>query len=260
VEALILAAGIARRLESGTPKCLLAFDRVPLLHRHLAHLARLGVRRATIVVGYRAAEIEQSVARLVPAPSIEVRFVLNPRFREGSILSLREGLAAIGAGAAAVTVMDADVLYEPLVLERLISASGTCFLMDETHPETGEEMMLAARAGRIHRIARCVGRGWDETGEGVGFLRVDASDLLALRTAVDATLAACGTALDYEVAIDAFLADRPARYVRVGGLAWTEIDFPEDVLAAERDVLPIVRLREQAVDLPPVPESAHHRA
>ena len=241
VEAVILAAGVARRLESDTPKCLLSFDGVTLLQRHLSHLARLGVARTTVVVGYRAGEVEERVA---PAPPMEVRFVRNERYREGSILSLRVGLAEVRPGRD-VVVMDADVLYEPLVLERLLAARGTCFLLDETHPETGEEMMLAVRGGRVRRIARRVGSEWDETGEGVGFLRVDAGEVAELRAAVEKMLEASGAGLDYELAVDAFLQEHPAGYVRVGGLAWTEIDFPSDVRTAQQDVLPTVRLRER---------------
>ena len=246
MEAIILAAGIARRLRpymDARPKCLLAFDGRTLLARHLEQLARLGVERATIVTGHMAEQIEGPFATF---PGIEVRFAHNDRFTEGSILSMRYGLAA--SDDDDVLVMDADVLYEPDVLARLVMADGCCFLLDETSAETGEEMMLGARQGRVMTIARSVGHDWDEVGEGVGFFRVARAAKQALIDVTDRFIADGQTRVEYEAAIDVFLKDHVAGYVRVGDLAWTEIDFPEDVEKAEREVLPVVREREGAVN------------
>lgn len=242
MEAVILAAGVARRLRpymDDQPKCLLMFDGRSLLERHLTLLRELGVERVTIVTGHLAELIEGPFRDF---PGLAVRFVRNERYTEGSILSMRVGLDGIDHDAL---LMDADVLYERDVLARLVSARGSCFLLDETADETGEEMMLGARDGLVRTIARRVGDGWDDRGEGVGFFRVEGAQIPALLQATDALLAEGHSRVEYEAAIDVFLKDHPAGYVKVGDLAWTEIDFPEDVQKAEVHILPVIRAQER---------------
>jgi choline kinase len=241
MRAIILAAGIARRLTpymKDHPKCLLEFDGRTLLDRHLANLAALGVERAVVVTGHMAEQIERPFRTFT---GLGLRFVRNERYTEGSILSMRYGLEGCDEDCI---VMDADVLYDPEVLARLVRAEGCAFLLDETSEETGEEMMLGARAGRVHTIARRVGTDWDEVGEGVGFFRVAKEAVPRLVAITDELIAEGQTRVEYEAAIDLFLKDNVAGYVKVGDLAWTEIDFPEDVEKAEREVLPAIRAVE----------------
>ena len=238
MEAVILAAGVARRLRpymDDQPKCLLSFDGRTLMERHLTLLRELGVPRVTIVTGYLADVLE---GRFRDFPGLELRFVRNERYTEGSILSMQVGLEGLSHDAL---LMDADVLYEREVLARLVAAEGSCFLLDETADETGEEMMLGARGGLVRTIARRVGDGWDERGEGVGFFRVRGDQIAALLDVTAALVADGQTRVEYEAAIDIFLKDHPAGYVKVGDLTWTEIDFPEDVHKAETHILPVIR-------------------
>jgi choline kinase len=44
--------------------------------------------------------------------------------------------------------------------------------------------------------------------------------------------------MEYEDALLEFFQNVKVGYETIGGLAWTEIDFTEDVAKAERDVLP----------------------
>ena len=46
---------------------------------------------------------------------------------------------------------------------------------------------------------------------------------------------------DYEVTLDAVLRRHPFVAVSTGGLPWIEIDFPQDLQAAESEVLPRIR-------------------
>ncbi|MBI4617938.1 MAG: phosphocholine cytidylyltransferase family protein [Planctomycetes bacterium] len=243
MQALIFAAGVSRRLAGyleGKPKCLLSFAGKTLLERHMANLARYGVGRVTVVTGYLADTIERGYAAF---PGLAIRFARNDRFREGSILSMIRGLET--AGPDDLLLMDADVLYEPEVLGRLVRAKGCAFLLDETAAETGEEMMLGARDGLVRTIARRVGADWDEVGEGVGFFRVTRELAPRLLAIAREHSAAGETSLEYEAALDILLREHPAGYAKVGDLAWTEIDFPADVERAAREILPRVLAAER---------------
>ena len=96
--ALILAAGVGRRLSEapahrGKPKSLLEFDGVSLMARHLEALRQQGVTDITVVAGFEAEALR---AVLDGQPGVTV--VLNPDFREGSVVSLWAGRAVLRSG------------------------------------------------------------------------------------------------------------------------------------------------------------------
>lgn len=255
--ALLLAAGRGRRLGAmgrDIPKCLIRLDGRSLLSRHLAIFRALGIERALLVLGYRAEDVHAELA-LLRAPqggrppvlpsAFPVETVFNEEFQRGNILSLATGLAQLpqGADAPDVIVMDADVLYPKALFARLAgSAHRSCVLLDRTSSQTGEEMMVGVRGGRVARIARPLdATQYDVLGETVGFLKVAGADLPALRDAVAEVVAEGGLDNEYETAYERFVLRREVGFEAVDDLPWTEIDFPEDVVRAEEQVLPEVR-------------------
>ncbi len=244
-QAVILAAGRSTRLGAaaeGRPKSLLRFGGRTLMDRHLEQLAALGVDSVVIVTGYRADVLRAEVH--APA-GVRVRFAHNARFEAGNILSLRTGLAAYPGGD--VVVMDADVLYEPAVLERLAMVDGFGVLLDDTSVSTGEEMMCGVLDGRVRAIARGLDPdGFDLVGETVGFLRIPGEIVPRILDAIDAIVADGGEDADYEAAVATLLDETPADWLPVGDLAWIEIDFPEDLERARREVYPLVSATEES--------------
>src|SRR4029077_8298360 len=111
VTAILLAGGVGKRLlgtSGGRPKCLIEIGGRSLLGRLLDGLAAAGVRDAVVVTGFGDAAVRAAIGD-GPA-GLAVRYVVNPRFREGAILSLA---CAADALAGPVLVMDADVLCAP---------------------------------------------------------------------------------------------------------------------------------------------------
>ena len=53
MKALILAAGIGKRLKADVPKILLRIGNKSLLERHYENLLSLGVKKIGIFVGYK---------------------------------------------------------------------------------------------------------------------------------------------------------------------------------------------------------------
>ena len=150
MKALILAAGVGRRLgeaAGGRPKALLTFGGKTLLRRHVELLAAAGVDEVVIGVGHRAAAIEAELARI--GSERPIRSVHNPRYREGSVVTLwtlRHELAFGGD----VLLMDADVLYDRRILSRLRTlhptlawnAEGEKFLWIEGHHPFGSTQAM----------------------------------------------------------------------------------------------------------------------
>ena len=247
MHAIILAAGRGKRLAGhnpdGHPKCLMEFGGQSLLARHLDLLFRFGVHGADLVVGYEADRIIEHVATLRSRPDVAWHF--NPRYEQGSVLSLWAAADTLNAGEP-VLVMDADVLYHPGILQRLVQTKvENCYLLDRDFLPGDEPVKIAVRDGVMVEFRKQLAPDllYDTLGESVGFFRFgpECAAAIAARCArYDAE--GLGDA-PHEEALRDVLLERPGDfgYEDVSGLPWIEIDFPEDVVRASADVLPAIR-------------------
>jgi len=241
MRAIILAAGVGSRLfgDNGDqpPKSLLELGGRTLLARHLETLAALGVGPVTVVVGYRAPEVEAEARR---AGGANVRTVLNMRFREGSLVSLWTAAETLRAGEP-VLFMDADVLYDRRMIERLVIApGGSCFLFDSAVGADDDPVLICLRGGRIAEFGKLKRGAFDRVGEWPGFLRLDAAAARALADALARFMEAGRTAEPYEAAMREVVLAAPERFAieDISGIPWVEIDFPADLARAREQVLP----------------------
>jgi choline kinase len=237
MKAVILAAGVGKRLWEVTqhrPKCLIEIGGRSLLHRYLEILVGLGIRRTTIVVGYRQEMIRAAVER--DACGVTVDFLVNDQFHRGSISSLWIARTALDDD---VIVMDADVLFHRDILRRLVESSHeNALLMDETVRQTGEECMVVVAGGRVIALTKKMPDRYDYAGEGVGFLRVRHADTPHMVESLQSHIDKGSWNMEYEDALQQFFQTVKVGHEKIGGLPWTEIDFVEDVKKAELDVLP----------------------
>ncbi len=237
MKAIILAAGIGKRLWTVTqhrPKCLLELGGRTLLVRYLDALAAMGIKQAVIVVGYKQEMIRANIGS--DCRGVEVRYLVNEQYQRGSIASLWVARTELDGD---VLIMDADVLFHRTVLRRLIqSAWPTALLLDETVTQKTEECMAIVRGGRVVALTKRMPERYDFAGEGVGFLKVERADTGPLITSLKSHLDRNELDMEFEDALLEFFARVRVGYEKVGGLPWIEIDFPEDVTRAERDVLP----------------------
>lgn len=248
MRAIILAAGTGTRLapleEDRPPKCLLRFGGKTLLERQLRALRKVGVEEVTLVLGYRAEEVEAEL-RAVGA-SQAPRTVLNHRYEEGSVVSLWCAREALSAGHEAL-LMDADVLCDARVLERLAAAPRPdSFLLDRELEEGEEPVKICVRDGVPVEFRKRIDPAleYDFAGESVGFFRLSGSTARRLAKRAEGYVRGGRAAEPYEEVLRDELLERPPGsfgFVDVTGLPWTEIDFPEDVRRAEREILPSLR-------------------
>ncbi len=241
-KAIICAAGVGNRLGApwnAEPKALLRVGGRTLLERHLAILEVAGVDEIVIGVGYRADLITAELEAI--GAGSNVRTVVNPRYREGSMVTvwcLREELARGGP----VLLMDADVLYDARMMRRLCrSRHADCLLYDADIEDGEEPVKICLRAGEIVDFGKTVSPDHDRHGESVGFFRFspETASRLAAIVAGYVESGRCGEM--YEEAIRDLLRAMPAGTFGiedVTGLPWIEIDFPRDVARAETEVLP----------------------
>lgn len=244
MKAIMLAAGVGKRLfgedENPPPKVLMEFSGRSLLARHIDNLQALGVHELTMVLGHRRHVIEAAATDLSP-PGF-VKFVYNPRFLEGSVISFRSAAEVLASGQR-VLFMDADVLYHPDLLERLVgSAHENCFLLDRDFEDGEDPVKLCIRDGQPVEFGKRVEGDFDFMGEWPGFMAMSGD--IAGKTAAAARIVEEGDPMaPYEDAMARVLVSEPPGtfgFEDVTGVPWIEIDFPEDRVRAERAILPLL--------------------
>jgi choline kinase len=246
----MLAAGVGRRLglaEDAPPKALLRFNGESLLKRHLDLLAHFGLRDLTLVVGHQASAIAQELGAI--GARDRVRTCFNPDYRGSSLRSLWTLREVLTAGQA-VLYMDADVLYDWRLLERLLRSShANCILIDRDFEADADLVDVRIREARIVAFGKGVPPGDDDIrGEWIGFARFDAEMAPRLARAVEGYVRRGRRDAIYEEPMrDVILAADAFGFEDVTGLPWIEIDFPEDLRRAYGEILP------RLVDLPPTP-------
>ncbi len=248
MKALMLAAGVGLRLSPDSddghpPKALLPFDDKTLLHRHVEILLKFGIEELVLVVGCRANEIADEIDAIGARDF--VRTIYNPDYRLGSVVSLwmaREDLRC----DKSILLMDADVLYHPLLIERLaMSNHADCFLIDRDFEPGDEPVKLCLRDGVVIEFRKKIDVIYDVIGEWPGFLRMSPRIAKRVAEAVQSYVSARRTEEPHEEAIRDIILSEPAATFGVEditGLPWIEIDFQSDIRRAEKDILP--RLRE----------------
>jgi choline kinase len=238
ISAIILAAGSGRRLGMAIPKIMLEFGGKTLLERHVAALHANGVNDIAITVGYRAELIRDELARI----GVLDRVVLvdNPRYREGSLVSVWAQRERLAAGTT-VLLMDGDVLYDDRMIARLLAAPPENVLLYDEAIEAGDEpVKICLQDDVIVDFAKMPEHAHDRHGESVGFFRFSPSMAAQLAHRVAAYVDAGRSGAEYESAIRDLILAEPHRFgcADISDLPWTEIDFDADVVRANREILP----------------------
>lgn len=244
MRAIILAAGLGLRLqqppEQQFPKCLLRFQGVTLLERHLRALRAAGVDEIELALGFQPESIEAELDRIDWRPRPQT--VVNARYDLGSVLTVHTMADALTRGGD-VLLMDADVLYDEAILRALVAGGSTDRLLLDRDFESGDEpVKLCLKDGAPVELRKqlAVGLQYDTIGESVGFFRFREETARRLAQIVAGYVASGRQNMPHEEAVRDLLLEGGRHYdvADVTGLPWIEIDFPGDVARAETEVLP----------------------
>jgi choline kinase len=248
MRAIILAAGRGLRLHQPEhqqlPKCLLHFDGMSLLERHLRMLRVAQVEEVVLALGFRHDLVEAELDRLAWRPRPQI--VLNARFELGSVLTVDTVADAMTRGGD-VLLMDADVLYDERIARALTTgrAAVNRLLIDRDFEAGDEPVKLCLRNGVPVELRKQVAPDlqYDTIGESVGFFRFNAAGARRL-AALAADYVGSGRAhMPHEEALRDLLLEKSQIFevTDVTGAPWIEIDFAVDVTRASAEVVPLLQ-------------------
>ncbi|WP_454763854.1 phosphocholine cytidylyltransferase family protein [Cupriavidus campinensis] len=248
MRAIILAAGLGLRLQQQPgkqfPKCLLRFDGITLLERHLRMLDAAGVKEVVLALGFAPEQVQAELARLDRPTPVEI--VLNPRYDLGSVLTVHTVADALTRGGD-VLLMDADVLYDERILNALVAGETTNRLLIDRDFEAGDEpVKLCLRDGVPVELRKqlMADLQYDTIGESVGFFRFREDTARRLAEIVKDYVDSGRANMPHEEAVRDLLLESLQQCSHqfdtadVTGAPWIEIDFPGDVERAATEVLP----------------------
>ncbi len=235
MKAIILSAGQGSRLGALTadrPKCLIEFGGRTLLDRQLDTLATSGVDEAVVVTGFGDAQVETALSRRVGGP--RVRTVFNPFFKVadnlGSLFVARDELADD------CLVWNGDTLVSDALMARVLDnrRAGICVTVDRKPAYDEDDMKVVADGdGRLHAIGKRLPSG-NINAESIGLLAFRAGGAEQFRSAIERAMRTPeGTTIWYLRVIHEIAQKHDVWTLDIAGEEWGEVDFPEDIAAAE---------------------------
>jgi choline kinase len=237
-QAVILAAGRGSRMNHLTQsrsKCLLQVGDQTILEYQIELLREAGIRDICVVTGYGKEAVFDVVGNSVHA-------IVNPAWAQtNSLYSLwlcRDWIAG------SLVVMNCDVYPHPDILSLVLAEAGDHFAYDSLSGADEEHMKVELEDGYLSAI--CKSLDAERThGENVGLLSFSLATAQALIEEAETLLKAGHRQLWLPAAVDSLARRAAIRGVDIVGMPWAEIDFPEDLEFARREVYPAVKAARQ---------------
>jgi len=223
--AVVLAAGMGRRLQprtDDTPKTLLSVGDRPILGHIFAALRANDYRRITMVVGHEAALIRDYCADV---SAFEIDYVENERYAgTNNLYSLWLARETLANG---FTLVNADTLFSPETVGRLVAAAGPTLVIDQEKSLGDEEMAVAIDGGTVVDIGKELAAA---DGEYIGLCKFNAESARRLAETLDEFVENGALGEWYERAFAELFGDVSVGCVAPAG-SWIEIDDAEDLRA-----------------------------
>lgn len=222
-------------LTADRPKCLLPLDSKTLIEWQIDSLVQCGFDDIAIVVGFRAAAVEDLLAGL-RRPGLVIRTVFNPFYNVAD--NLGSCWVARHEMDREFCVVNGDTVFEPAVARRLLKspAAPITVTIDRKASYDADDMKVEINGTRLVDIGKTLPPE-NVNGESIGLLlfRGDGPRLFA--EAVDRAMRTPeGLKWWYLKVIGQLARSYPVETVSIEGLAWGEVDFPADLIRVQKMV------------------------
>jgi len=258
VKAILLSAGQGRRLAratEGAPKCLVPIHGdCSLLELQLRTLARCGIERVVVMVGYGAHRVESEIHRLA-IPGLEVATEYNP------FSATTDNLVTAWLARAAMdeefVLLNGDTLFEDQIMNRLLAYDRRpVAIATARKPSYDEDDMKVVLDpdGRLGAIGKQL-PGLTPDGEAIGMTVFRGEGIDGFRRVLDEIVRTPeGGQAWYTAALDCLAARLRIEAVPIGDCWWAEVDTLDDL----RRVREVFDQREEpaSTEDPPVRTAA----
>jgi choline kinase len=235
MKAIILSAGQGSRLGhlvDDRPKCLIDFNGRTLLDRQLDTLAANSIDEAVVVTGFQDELVTQAVAARSGGPVVTT--VFNPFYKvadnTGSLYMAREALAGD------CLVWNGDTLVSNALMAKVVGNQqpGICVTVDrKADGYDDDDMKVVEEGGRLKEIGKRIAKGVNA--ESIGLLAFRDGGAERFRDAIEREMRTPeGTTVWYLRVIHYLAQQSDVWTLDISGEQWGEVDFPEDVHAAQK--------------------------
>lgn len=237
MKAIILSAGQGKRLLPFTaerPKCAVAIHGKSMIEWQIDELLKCGVTDVSVVLGYGADTVEKLLDERYGKGFI--RTLYNPFF------SVADNLGSCWIARAEMTddfvLINGDTMFRAPLLEKLLGAEPRpiTVTVDRKEQYDSDDMKVIADGERLVRIGKALPLD-QVNAESIGMLlfRREGADLF--RSTVEQLLRdPISLKRWYLSVIDELAQQTPVWTCCIEGLAWGEVDCPEDLVRAEEVV------------------------
>ena len=233
MKALILAAGIGKRLKLKTPKILLKIGNKTLLERHCENLKELGIKDIGIVIGYKFLEVKKYIEKI----DKNIKTFKNEKYKLGSIVSIVKA-SNFFKKKDGLLLMDGDVLYDSEILKKLITSNkNNCVLLDPIFDAGDEPVKVCIKNNEICDFGKKYYTKFDYIGESVGFFRFDHKSSLKFLNLAKKIMKINNKEM-YEEVIMEIIKKKIFKigFENIQNLPWIEIDFKKDLNIAKNTI------------------------
>ena len=237
MQAIILSAGQGKRLGPATvdtPKCLVPVQDQTLLEWQLDSLARCGIDHATLVVGFGAEQVQQLLASKRRPLEVSTRF--NPFY------SVADNLVSCWMARDRMhgdfVLINGDTLFEPAVLQRLLDSppAPVTLAMDHKSSYDTDDMKLCRNGDRLLAIGKDLPLDQVD-GESIGMILFRETGPGWFRDVMDQAMQDTAVLGQWYLSVVGEMARQGlVRTQSIHGLDWAEVDYPMDLLRAQRIV------------------------
>lgn len=233
MKAIIVSAGQGHRLLPLTedrPKCLLPVrGDLSMLEVQLHALAKCGVSDVSIMIGFRADQVEQRLAER-PIPGLRVRTCYNPFY------AMSDNLATVWLARPEMTedfiLLNGDTLFEVDLLERVLCGPEVPITVTINEKAAYDEDDMKVRIDSDRRLTE-IGKTLDVNNvdaESIGMLVFRGTGVEILKDALDRAIRTSeGLKNWYLKVIGNIAQEHPVETASITGHWWGEVDCAEDL-------------------------------
>jgi choline kinase len=238
MKAILLSAGQGSRLAPLTddrPKCLLPIGPRTLLDWQLEALARCGIAEVAVVIGFRADLMEAQLARH-DRPGFRVKPLFNPFYK------VADNLGSCWMARAEMDgdflIVNGDTLFVTEIARRVLDCPSApiTITIDRKPAYDEDDMKIVEEEGVLKAVGKRLALD-TVNGESIGMLRFRGEGpKLFVDTVEEMMRTPEGAKVWYLQAIDRLARRGQVRTCSIHGLAWGEVDFPQDLERAREMV------------------------